>query len=157
MDRLYEERDTQLEQDKAEWEQHKEKHAALREAARKELGLEPSARDQAEDTHRQAPDVDTDRLEAKNSPVHAKARPERPEAPDNVRSYVDDYIADRGCDSADHEQFASNYGPEIEQEILRRAAEATRSTEPEAAPPLEPDAFVPEHYAEPCIYFEMGD
>ena len=80
------------------------------------------------DTHRQAPDIDTDRFEAKNSPAHAEARPERPEAPDNVRSYVDDYIAGKGRDNADHEQFASNYGPEIEQEFIRRAAESTKST-----------------------------
>ena len=32
-----------------------------------------------------------------------------------------------------------------------------KSTEPEAAPPLEPDAYVPEHYAEPEMDFEMGD
>ncbi len=159
IDRLHEERDTQLAQDKSEWDQHKEHHAALKEAARKELGIEPSPQEraQAENAERQRGDVDKSRSGPDGDPVATESRSNQPGAPQNVQSYVDDYIAGRGRDSADHEQFASNNGAEIEQEFQRRAAETSRSAEPEPAPPFGPDAYVPDHYAEPDIDFARGD
>ena len=43
-------------------------------------------------------------------------------APRTVAEYVDDYIAGKGRDSPEHEQFAANNAPAIEAEFQRRAA-----------------------------------
>ncbi len=92
--------------------------------------------------------------------------PEKQAAAMDVGLYVDDYISGKGRDSAEHEQFASNYGPDIEKEFQRRAAEMSsapqRDTQPQEseqsrdeAPAFEPDDYVPEHYAD--VDREMGD
>ena len=81
-----------------------------------------------------------------------------------VRSYVDDYIAGRGRDSAEHEQFAANHAQEIEEEFGRRLAaqQFTSQDQPESsyfdAPPLEPDGYEPDRdQPEPDLDWEMGD
>ena len=70
-----------------------------------------------------------------------------------VESYVDDYIAGKGRDSKEHEQFAANNGPAIEAEFQRRKAEADAeaaksqeksSEEPKAEQPSEQSPAVEE-------------
>ena len=157
IEQLRNERDLEANRDRQDWADHKEKHDRLREGVRKELGMpEPKAREQ----------------EKKDK-----------EAAMDVRSYVNDYIAGRGRDSADHEQFAANHGKEIEEEFQRRAKEMAEAHEPDIAtdrygneiidmsgpvapehsqdepPPFEPDDYVPADRAPPPpdMDFEIGD
>jgi hypothetical protein len=166
--KLGDECDHEVERDKDEWADHKAKHDRLRDEARKELGIpKPKAREQDKKQDEKGPRANR--------------------APSDVQSYVDDHIAGRGRNSADHEQFAANHGREIEEEFQRRARDmATRNTpepdietdrygneiidmigpvEPEPSrdepPPFEPDDYVPADREppepEPDMDFEMGD
>lgn len=163
---LRDERDHETEREKAEWADQKAKHERLRDKARKELDVpEPKAREQ---------DKEQDDKGSQGN-----------RALSYVRSYVDDYIAGRGRNSAEHEQFAANHGREIEEEFQRRAKEMATSNAPEPEivtdrhgneiidmsgpvepepsrdepPPFEPDDYVPVDRAPPPpdMDFEIGD
>ncbi|MCW6513023.1 hypothetical protein [Lichenifustis flavocetrariae] len=107
-----------------EWAEHKEKHDQLRDEARRELGLPEKEHEQ----EKAAPKKDgpsKDFLDRYDHEIIDMDEPKKEERdhPADVRSYVDDYIAGRGRGSAEHEQFAANYGADIEQEFQRRMAE----------------------------------
>lgn len=101
IEQLREERDTEREQVDREWTEYRDRNTQARDEARRELGIpEPQVQERK--------DPERDRAEAEQA--HSVG-------PEDVRSYVDDYIAGRGRDSREHERFASDYGPEIKQEL----------------------------------------
>jgi hypothetical protein len=57
----------------------------------------------------------------------------------DVRSYVDDYLAGRGRDLVEHEQFAANHAQEIEEEFQRRAEELQQPIALVPSPQPEPE------------------
>lgn len=83
---------------------------------RAELGPQVRQAYQAADEYRNAP--------AEEKPATSGGGVE------NVKQYVDDYIAGKGRDSVAHEQFAANNAKEIENEFQRRKAETPQADLP---------------------------
>lgn len=156
-----------------EWAELKDRYNVLHAELKREFGI--MDRQQKELSNEQARGQEA----ARERERHEHERSEELTGPADVQTYVDDYIAGRGCDSILHEQFAANHGQDIEHEFQRRVAELSSEPEPGfttdqygneiidmnfhiepevspyEAPPLEPDELVPDHY--PDMDFEIGD